>query len=310
MTALAALWLAGDARLGSGPPTPADAPVLRVVQPNAIQALKWHPDWIGVFYRRLLEESQAPHDPALGPPDAVIWPETAVPFLPAEAPERRAEMVASAGDARLILGALHRPNPNGRLTNSLMALDRRGEIVSRYDKHHLVPFGEYLPYPGLLGRIGMQKLVPGSGFLPGPGPRTLELPGLPPFSPLVCYEVIFPDEVVAPGPRPAWLLQVTNDAWFGRRAGPQQHLAQARMRAIEQGLPVVRAANTGISAVIDARGRVVASLALDSHGHIDARLPAALPPTAYSRIGDWPAVLLAGLLALVGIPALRVIPVK
>jgi apolipoprotein N-acyltransferase len=130
------------------------------------------------------------------------------------------------------------------------------------------------------------------GFTPGEGPQVIEVPGLPPFSALICYEMIFPDAVVPPGQRPDWILQVTNDAWFGSFGGPQQHLAQARMRAVEQGLPVVRAANTGISAVIDAHGRVTAFMPLHSDGHIDARLPAPLPPTLYSRYGDMPAMAL------------------
>ncbi|HUF56511.1 MAG TPA: apolipoprotein N-acyltransferase [Thermohalobaculum sp.] len=292
LSLLAGLWLAGAERLAKPPPAAPDAPVLRVVQPNATQKLKWHPDWAPVFYRRLLDESAAPASPSLGPPDAVIWPETAVPFLPAEAPERLAEIAAAGQGAPVILGALHRQAPGGRLSNSLMVL-ADGAISARYDKHHLVPFGEYLPYPWLFAPLGFEKLVPGAGFDPGPGPRVLEAPGLPPFSALVCYEMIFPDEVVPDSARPAWLLQVTNDAWFGAWGGPQQHLAQARARAIEQGLPVVRAANTGVSAHIDAHGRLLQTLGLDRHGRLDFRLAAPLPPTPYVRMGDWPALVLA-----------------
>ena len=298
LAALAGLWAAGAMRT-TPVPVAADAPVLRVVQPNATQKLKWDPDWAPVFYRRLFDESLAPAHPALGPPDAVIWPETAVPFVPAEHPERLAEIAEAGRGAPMILGALHRPAPGARLSNSLVVV-AEGGIAARYDKHHLVPFGEYLPYPWFFATIGFQKLVPGAGFEPGPGPRVLDLPGLPRFSPLICYEMIFPDEVVPEGERPGWLLQVTNDAWFGASGGPQQHLAQARFRAIEQGLPVVRAANTGISAHIDAYGRVLDALALGRDGRLDFRLSAPLEPTLYARLGDWPALALALALAALG----------
>lgn len=288
---LAALWLGGIYRLESAP-SEAGGPVLRVVQPNAEQRLKWRPEYAQHFYDRLLTATAAPADPGLGPPAAVIWPETAVPFLPAYQPGRRAEIAAAAGGVPVILGALHGESGEGRerYFNSLLAIRADGSLGPRYDKHHLVPFGEYLPYPWLFRPLGFEKLVPGAGFTPGPGPQLMRVDGLPPFSPLVCYEMIFPGEVVPAGQRPAWLLQVTNDAWFGAWGGPQQHLAQARIRAIEQGLPVIRAANTGISAAIDAHGRIVASLPMLADGYFDVALPVPLGPTLYARSGDLPAV--------------------
>ncbi len=293
LSVLAALWLGGVWRLETAP-SEGGGPVMRIVQPNAEQRLKWHPEHAGRFYRRLLDATAAAPEPGSGAPAAVVWPETAVPFLPAYEPERRAEIAAAAGGVPVILGALHAEQRDGaeRYMNSVMAIGADGGIGARYDKHHLVPFGEYLPYPAVLRPLGFEKLVPQSGFTPGPGPRVMEVDGLPPFSALVCYEMIFPGEVVPAGARPGFLLQVTNDAWFGSRGGPQQHLAQARIRAIEQGLPVVRAANTGISAMIDAHGRVVAAIPMHTDGHVDARLPQALLPTAYARTGDLPAMAL------------------
>ncbi|HUF87298.1 MAG TPA: apolipoprotein N-acyltransferase [Thermohalobaculum sp.] len=290
---LAALWVGGIWRIETTP-SEGGGPVLRVVQPNAEQRLKWREDHARIFYERLLSATAAPPDPALGPPVAVIWPETAVPFLPAYQPERRAEIAAAAAGVPVILGALHGERGEGadRFMNAVMTIRSDGSLGERYDKHHLVPFGEYLPYPAVLGPLGFRQLVPQAGFTPGPGPRVMRVAGLPPFSPLVCYEMIFPGEVVPAGERPAWLLQVTNDAWFGSWGGPQQHLAQARIRAIEQGLPVVRAANTGISAAIDAHGRITASLPMHAHGHVDVVLPVALRPTLYARTGDLPAMAL------------------
>jgi apolipoprotein N-acyltransferase len=160
-------------------------------------------------------------------------------------------------------------------------------LLSTYDKFHLVPFGEYLPLESLLGALGITKLVgfPGS-FSAGDGPHTVDVPGAPDAGPLICYEILFPAAVTGV-PRPHWLVNVTDDSWFGPWAGPRQHLLTARVRAIEEGLPVARAANTGISAMIDPNGRIVASLDLNQTGIVDAGLPQALRPTPFSQIGDW-----------------------
>jgi apolipoprotein N-acyltransferase len=166
-----------------------------------------------------------------------------------------------------------------------------------------VPFGEYVPFH-LRELFDLSKVTPGSAdFSAGPGPATLAVDSLPPFSPLICYEAIFPEEVVAAGRRPAWLLNVTNDGWFGISSGPHQHFISARFRAVEQGLPLVRAANTGISAVVDPYGRILGMLALGRSGVIDAPLPVALPETIYGRFGD----LTLLLLLLIAVPLVHLV---
>ena len=290
----AVIWAAGAARIPEATAYAPDAPVVRAVQPNAPQHLKHAPGHREEFYRRMLAATAAPADPALGAPDVVVWPETALHFLIDENPAEAAHIASVAGGATVILGALRREpaDTRDRWYNSLAVVQPDGSLGPRYDKHHLVPFGEYMPLWSLVRYLNIPQFTSGPGFAAGPGPRTLALPGLPTFSALICFEAIFAWEVVAEGARPEWMLQLTNDAWFGPLAGPRQHLAQARIRTIEQGLPLVRAANTGVSAVIDSHGRLVASLPLDSYGKIDSQLPSALPPTLYSKIGDWPALVL------------------
>ena len=177
-----------------------------------------------------------------------------------------------------------------RYYNSILVIPQTPEgrrPVAYYDKHHLVPFGEYLPFYDLLRAVGLAQLAPygDSGFAPGDGPATLNAGG-PSFAPMVCYEAIFPRASYPTGERPEWLLTVTNDAWFGDTSGPRQHLDMARLRAIEAGLPMARSANTGISALLDPKGRISARVALYETGAIDAALPAALPPTLYHRAGN------------------------
>ncbi|MEH0070993.1 apolipoprotein N-acyltransferase [Pannonibacter sp. Pt2-lr] len=192
-------------------------------------------------------------------------------------------------DQTLVTGAIRaeRGPEETKYYNSIYVIGDGSEILDAYDKVRLVPFGEYLPLSSLLERLGIRKLVNAPGaFTAGYAPHVLQTAGLPPFLPLICYEAIFPQMASEAGSRPDWLLNVTNDAWFGDTAGPHQHLAQARFRAIEQGLPLVRSANTGISAVIDPYGRVIGSLALNRAGVIDAHLAAPLPATLYARYGD------------------------
>ncbi|RMF39990.1 MAG: apolipoprotein N-acyltransferase, partial [Alphaproteobacteria bacterium] len=294
LLALLALgWVWGSQRLSQAG-LPAETGLrIRLVQPNAAQDKKWQPELVGMFLDRQLAASAA--EPRA---DVVIWPETAVPWLLQEEPELRARIATAARGATVILGARRleeRPGQPRAWFNSLFVLGPDGAIAASYDKHHLVPFGEYLPFSALFDRLGLTGLVGGS-FSPGPGPKVIDGQGLPGFRPLICYEAIFPDEMPA-DTRPAWLVQITNDAWFGSSIGPYQHFAQARMRAIEQGLPLARAANTGISAMIDPLGRIVASQPLGTQGFVDAILPSALPPTLYSRLRDWP--FLAALLGLV-----------
>jgi apolipoprotein N-acyltransferase len=175
-----------------------------------------------------------------------------------------------------------------RAYNSIYVLNHEGSVPALYDKVHLVPFGEYLPFQDFLERLGLMQLTKiRGGYIPGQQHNTLAIPGAPPLLPLVCYEIIFPKEArTFLGERPAWIVNVTNDGWFGTSSGPYQHFQQARVRAIELGLPLVRAANTGISAVVDPLGRIVGSLPLGAEGVLDARLPQSLPPTLYTRIGD------------------------
>ena len=263
---------------------------LRIVQPNVDQKLKWRPEHAQRFFDRLLELTKG-HDGV----DAVIWPEAAVPYLINERSDLNAAIADAAGpEGRLILGALAREEGSGAVQNGLAVLAQDGTIDHFYIKHHLVPFGEYLPLPDLVQKLGLEPIAANSGRLvAGAQAERLAPEGLPPFQPLICYEAIFPHELLTGEDRPQWLLQVTNDAWFGEYSGPFQHLSQARFRAVEQGLPVVRAANTGISTVIGPHGRTGAFLGLGEMGVVDSLLPRALPPTLYSQAGDRPAILLA-----------------
>ncbi len=296
---LGGLWLWGGAHATLPPDREG---VVRLVQPNAPQAEKWREENIYMFFSRLLDLTSAPASPA---PDLVLWPETAVPFLLEHAGDGLMMMAdAMAGHGpRTRLGFGVQRIEEGRFFNSLALIDTQAEVLELYDKHHLVPFGEYVPLverllgPGYAGFAARQL----QGYSPGPGPRVLDLGPLGLALPLICYEAIFPRHLRTPT-RPDWVMQITNDAWFGDLSGPYQHLAQARLRAVEQGLPVLRVANTGVSAVIDARGGVVAALELGATGYLDMPLPGALPPTFYARLGDWPVLLL--LLTLLGGAAL------
>ncbi len=299
-----ALAFGAGLALGRGDVPERALPVtLRLVQPNAAQHLKWEPDWVRVFLDRALALTAEPREGP--PPDLVIWPETAIPTALGQYPDLQAQIAETALPARLISGI--RRYEGTRVYNSLVLFDGQGEAEAIYDKHHVVPFGEYVPMGDFLGRFGINGLATreGYGYSSGPGAAVLTLPdGLGKALPLICYEAIFPRDLRAAPERADWILHITNDAWFGTFSGPQQHLVQARFRAIEMGLPLVRAANTGISAVIDARGRVLAHLPLNSAGRLDARLPGALVPTIYARWGDAP-VVLAMILAAAGLMMTR-----
>ena len=277
-------------------PDRATAITVRLIQPNAPQHLKWHPDHVLGFLHAAIDLSM---QPAETQPDLIIWPETSVPYLLERATPVLNEIAYVAAPAQVVLGIQRQDG--GRYYNSLVALDAQGAPSALYDKHHLVPFGEYTPFGGLLHRFGIRGFAAqyGGGYTPGPGPRLMDLGVAGKALPLICYEAIFPASIHAAPERADWLLQATNDAWFGTFAGPQQHLAQARLRAAEFGLPMVRAANTGISAVIDARGQVVAQLGLNMAGFLDAAIPGALPKTVYAKLGDIPLkVLLIGIIVL------------
>jgi len=284
------LWQGGVASLDSVQEPRDPAVHLRLIQPNAPQEKKWNPAHATTFFTRLLDLTAAP---SATPADFVIWPETAVTFWLDEYPEYQARIAQVAGpDSRVILGAI-RAGQN-KYFNALAVLGPDGTVQQVYDKSHLVPFGEYIPFGDWLADIGIHGLAAseGQGFSAGPGSHLLDLGKAGKVLPLICYEAIFPQLVNSPTERPDWILQITNDAWFGHIAGPQQHLVQARFRAVEQGLPLVRVANTGITAVIDPRGRITAFIPLDTADKLDVTVPASLPRTAYSRTGDWPVFLL------------------
>ncbi len=273
---------------------------LRLVQANIDQRDKWRRDLRVPNLTRLLALSADQR------PDwvtHVIWPETAATFFLSENPDvvRAIASVAPAGGA-VLTGAPRQAKRDGLPVyyNSLQAISGAGEILASYDKAHLVPFGEYVP---LRDWLPIDRIVAGRGdFTAGPGPRTLRLPGLPSFSPLICYEAIFPGVAVDASDRPEWILNISNDAWFGVSAGPHQHLASSRMRAIEEGLPLIRATNTGITVAFDPFGRELQRLDLDRRGTLDLRLPKpASSPTIFSLFGNVVPVLLAGLIVLVAI---------
>lgn len=259
------------------------APVIRIAQPNAPQDEKWDPIKALEFHERLLAQT------AVAPrPDLVVWPETSVPWLLDQAEEVLGNIAARAGGAPVVVGIQRREG--AAFFNSLLVTGRNDPIAAIYDKWHLVPFGEYIPGGELAARLGLRGLAAqdGAGYAAGAGPSLISIPGIGRAMPLICYEGIFAEEVNAAPGRARFLLLITNDGWFGTRAGPQQHFAQARLRAIEQGLPMVRAANTGISAIIDGKGRVIGALPLGVDGVLDLPLPPALAPTPYTRVGDWP----------------------
>lgn len=290
---LATMGLAGAWGFGiwtlSQPLPPDRAAILRLVQPNAEQALKWDPNLARTHFDRLLAATAAAPQP-----DLVIWPETALPYML----ERHAELASMIADAAkgapVALGAQR--EDGSRFWNSLTVIEPDGRIGQRYDKHHLVPFGEYIPLGDLVYQwFGLRAFAAqeGAGYTAGTGPALLDFgPELGRALPLICYEAVFPQDVNAAPDRAGWLLQITNDAWFGVNSGPFQHADQARMRAIEQGLPLVRVANTGVTAVYNARGQMRTSLPFGTAGHLDSALPAALPVTAFARYGEMPTVVL------------------
>ena len=281
-------------------PTPLDAGVtLRLVQPNAPQQAKWDPVQTQIFYERLLAATSAPLGP-LGKVDLVIWPETALPYFVEENPDLPAQITAAAQGAAVAVGLqrLQQSAEGSRAWNSLKVYGAGGQELATYDKHHLVPFGEYIPLGDLAYQwFGLRSFAAqtGAAYTAGPGPMVLDLGAkLGKVVPLICYEAVFPQDLRV-ADRADWILQITNDAWFGTVSGPFQHAAQARLRAIEQGLPLVRVANTGLTEVIDARGRITGQLPFGTSGFLDATLPGALSAPLYARWGEIPAlVLLAG----------------
>jgi len=293
---LAGTWgtavIAGSMLLDGPDPEVTKGPVIRLVQPNAPQHQKWDPEFAAAFFARQIE-----YTAAMGAPDLTVWPETAIPWIAEPGHPALIRIAEAANDRPVVIGAQR--NEGWRAFNSLLLLGPGGVIDAIYDKHHLVPLGEYIPFGELAQAVGLRSFAArdGYGFSPGPGPELLDLGALGQALPLICYEAVFPQDMRGT-PRPDWLLQITNDAWFGTFAGPQQHLAQARLRSIEQGLPMIRVANTGISGVIDAQGRLLAHIPLGQAGFLDVTLPPPRAATLYARMGDLPlAVLLIALCA-------------
>lgn len=278
------------------PPQAGPAPLtdysVRLIQPNAAQRDKWDPEKVQLFFDRQLEFTNAPPAPGDTVPDLVVWSETAIPWPLDLAGTALAQIAQAAGGTPVMMGVQRRTET--RYFNSAVVLGPDGAVQQTYDKHHLVPFGEYMPWGDMMARFGIHGLAAkdGNGFSSGPGPALFDMGPLGAALPLICYEAVFAHDVNATPARPAFLVQMTNDAWFGKGPGPMQHLAQARMRAIEQGLPLARSANTGVSAMIDPWGRITAMLPLNQAGFVDAVLPAPRAPTLYSRTGDLPFALM------------------
>ena len=334
---IAALAIYGFVRLEQIPTRFVEGVRLRIMQPNLQQDEKFNYAQKQEVMSRYLALSDPPGGPqssSLRDVSILIWPESAFPFFLAREPDALAQIAKLLPPQTvLITGAIRPPDtpPNTVVTrayNSIYVIGHDGSILSVYDKVHLVPFGEYLPFQDLLERLGLVQLTKvRGGFIPGDRRLNQPAPGAPNFLPLVCYEIIFPGDAVprrahtgwlyrhlgryldwpsvtGTGERPGWLLNLTNDGWFGASAGPYQHFQQARVRAIEEGLPLVRAANSGISAVVDPLGRIIISLPLGSEGILDAPLPQPLAATLYARLGDAPAGALVGM-GLLGVIAFR-----
>jgi apolipoprotein N-acyltransferase len=298
---LGALAAYGAVRLAQTPTQFVAGVRLRIMQPNLTQDEKFNygaKSQVMARYLALSDRATGPAASGVKDVTHLIWPESAFPFFLSREPEAMAQ-IANLLPPRtvLIVGAARPasavPTPGMiRAYNSIYVIDHDGSILSVYDKMHLVPFGEYLPFQSFLERLGLMQLTKvRGGYVPGLERKPIATAGAPPFLPLVCYEIVFPGEAVPPGERPGWLVNLTNDGWFGQSTGPYQHLQQARVRAIEEGLPLVRAANTGVSAVIDPVGRILDSLRLGAEGVLDAPLPRALEPTVYARVREGPTAL-------------------
>lgn len=269
---------------------------LRLVQPDLTQEERLKPAKREEIVERLLRLSAQEVKLKSGEinsqlPTHIIWPESALPFLYTSMPQvlSRIETMLQPGQA--LIAGLSRAEDAGagakqkNLFNSIYTFSHDGKVIDRYDKIHLVPFGEYLPFESYLEQWGLKPLAVLRGFASGLQRQLMVTPGAPPFLPLICYEIIFPNELIEGGDRPAWIVNLSDDSWFGRTLGPYQHLHQARLRAVEQGLPVVRATTTGISAVIDPYGRLLAGLPLGAQNIIDTGLPKALAPTRFAMNG-------------------------
>ena len=292
---LAGLGGWGALRLQRAPTEFVDNVRLRIMQPNLQQDVRFNyaaRQEVMERYITLSDQASSPQSRGVHDSTLLIWPESPFPFVLTHEPGALAQIakLLSPGTI-LITGAIRVDQTNDpaapRAYNSIYVIGSGSSILDVYDKVHLVPFGEYLPFQRFLEKLGLQNLTKQvGGFTSGDRRRLIAIPGAPLALPLICYEVIFPGEVAPPGDRAGWIVNVTNDAWFGISTGPYQHFQQARVQAITEGLPLVRAANTGISAVIDPLGRVINSLALGREGVFDSPLPRPITPPVYARIGD------------------------
>jgi apolipoprotein N-acyltransferase len=308
LSLLAAMGIFGGVRLALQPTSTVANVKLRIMQPNLQQDVKFNYSAkaeVMQKYLTLSDRASGPQSTGVRDANILIWPESAFPFFLT----READAMAQIADLLpkgtvLITGSVRAPDlpPGTRITrayNSIYVIDHDGSVLSVYDKLHLVPFGEYLPFQDWMERLGFVQLTKvQGGFVPGTRRHTMEIPNAPRALPLICYEAIFPGSVTTRDARPGWIVNLTNDGWFGISTGPYQHLQQARLRAIEEGLPVVRASNTGISAVIDPLGRIVARLGLGIEGVLDSALPSAIAPTIYARTGDLPAAIIVAAASL------------
>jgi apolipoprotein N-acyltransferase len=302
LTLLIAMGIFGGVRLNLQPTAVVANVKLRIMQPNLQQDVRFNYSAkaeVMQKYLTLSDRAAGPQSTGVRDASILIWPESAFPFFLT----READAMAQIADLLpkgtvLITGSVRAPDlpPGAKITrayNSIYVIDHDGSVLSVYDKLHLVPFGEYLPFQDWMEKLGFVQLTKvQGGFIAGARRRPLAVPNAPHALPLICYEAIFPGSVVARDERPGWIINLTNDGWFGISTGPYQHLQQARLRAIEEGLPVVRAANTGISAVVDPLGRIVARLGLGIEGVLDSSLPSAIAPTIYARNGDIPAAII------------------
>ena len=305
---LVAMGMFGAIRL-SLQPTRLTNVKLRIMQPNLQQDARFNYSAkaeVMKKYLALSDRATGPGSTGVRDVNILVWPESAFPFFltrEADAMAQIAELLPKG--TVLVTGAVRAPEvARGekitRAYNSIYVIDHDGSVLSVYDKLYLVPFGEFLPLQDWMEKLGFVQLTKvQGGFIPGVHRKNMEIPNAPPMLPLLCYEAIFPGHITTTGERPGWIVNLTNDGWFGISTGPYQHLQQMRVRAIEQGLPVVRAANTGVSAVIDPLGRIVARLGLGLEGVLDSRLPTAIAPTVYARVGDMPAAIIIAIALLV-----------
>ena len=315
---LAPLAISGIKSPATPIPAPIDHPRIRVVQPDLDQEQRPRDDYPESNLRAVSALSGTP-----GPaPRLIVWPEGALRYFiedgypqdyyprggPAQI-RRRIAGLLGPDDVVLTGGSAIQFRPDGSIasaTNSVFAIDAKARILGRYDKSHLVPFGEYLPLRPILSRLGLERLVPGDiDFAPGVGPRDMVLPQFGPVGMLICYEVIFSGRIIDPVHRPSLIFNPSNDSWYAQY-GPEQHLAQARLRAIEEGLPLIRATPTGISAIVAADGRIIDRVPWEKAGAIEAAIPPPLPPTLFARLGNWMALIVALVLVALAVAIRRV----